>query len=159
VRILANDLVSENASNSLRLTYRCGRRRRRRSRAEAFKNDDCTHGQSQQSDDDYPDSFRSHPFTHFAMQSILRCRPVCASSLLPYRPRSVALPISRFLLFVTLAHDIQAGATCARKQATLRLESVLVTLRVEPHLRFCRNRSAKTGDSEEFPKPRNCSLC
>src|SRR5205814_8640558 len=76
VRVLVNDLVSENASSSLRLAYRCGRRRR--SRAEAFKNDDCTRGQSQQSDDDYAESFRSHPFTDFAVQSILRCRSVSA---------------------------------------------------------------------------------
>src|SRR5207247_1339610 len=111
VRILANDFVSENASNSLRLVCRCGRRRRR-SRAEASKNDDCTRGQSQQSDDDYPDSFRSHPFTHFAVQSILRCRSVC-KFFVAYGPRFVALPISRFLLFVTLAHGIQARTTFA----------------------------------------------
>jgi hypothetical protein len=79
----------------------------RRSRAERFKNDDCTRGQSHRSDDVHSDSFGSHPTMHFAAQRILRCRPVCASFLLPCWNRSVALPIFRFLLLRHPSSGIQ----------------------------------------------------
>src|SRR5262245_25837889 len=62
VRILAHDLVPVNPLNSLPLGYCWRLRRRLRSRAEAFKNNDRIHGQGDQSDDDYPDSFRLHLF-------------------------------------------------------------------------------------------------
>src|SRR5690349_21469436 len=89
---MGNDLVSENASNDLFLAH-CSGRRNRRSRVEAFKNEDYTRGQSQQSDDAYPDSFQ-HIYSELYIAKCITMLRNPASSLLPfYRHCLVAMPI------------------------------------------------------------------